>query len=100
MWIEYPKLFGNNDIIYFKWLNGTCGNTSFTLNRDQNSRILIACDNTYTMESKDEFVFVDFFIHPIPLVICDHSLLSWRHLSVNDYFEMGVSLDNFWGITI
>ncbi len=27
----------------------------------------VACDNMYTMELKDELVFVDFFIHPIPL---------------------------------
>ncbi len=46
---------------------GTCGNTSFALNSDQNSCILITCDNTYTMESKDEFAFVDIFVHPIPL---------------------------------
>jgi len=29
---------------------------------------IVACDNTYTMESKDELVFVDFFVHPIPLL--------------------------------
>jgi len=29
--------------------------------------MLIACDNMYTMESKDELVFVDFFVHPISL---------------------------------
>ncbi len=40
---------------------GTYGNTSFALNYDQNSCILVTCDNTYIMESKDEFVFVDFF---------------------------------------
>jgi hypothetical protein len=28
---------------------------------DQNSYIIVACDNMYTMESKDELVFVDFF---------------------------------------
>jgi hypothetical protein len=28
---------------------------------DQNSCIIVACENMYTMESKDEFVFVDFF---------------------------------------
>jgi len=32
---------------------------------------IIACDNMYTMESKDALVFVDFFIHPIPFFICD-----------------------------
>jgi hypothetical protein len=32
---------------------------------------IVACDNKYVMESKDEFVVVDFFIHPIPLVIYD-----------------------------
>jgi hypothetical protein len=42
----------------------------------KNNRISVACDNMYTMESKDEFVFVNFFVHPIPLsfvinVICN-----------------------------
>ncbi len=41
------------------------------LNCDQNSYIVVACDNTYTMELKDELVFVDFFFHPIPLVVCN-----------------------------
>jgi hypothetical protein len=49
----------------------TCGNTSFAFNCDQNSCILVACDNVYTMESMDEFVFVDFSFHPIPFVICN-----------------------------
>jgi hypothetical protein len=31
-------------------------------NCDQNSCIIVACDNMYTMKSKDEFVFVDFFL--------------------------------------
>jgi hypothetical protein len=52
--------------------------TSFALNSDQNSRILVACDNTYTMESKDELTFVDFFVYPIALsfatnITCDLS---------------------------
>ncbi len=34
----------------------------------KNSHILVACDNMYTMESKDELIFVDFF-HPIPLIV-------------------------------
>ncbi len=55
-----------------------CGNRSFAFNSDQNNCILVACDNMYTMESKDEFVFVDFFFHPIPLsftinIICNLS---------------------------
>jgi hypothetical protein len=49
----------------------TRANTSFALNNDQNSHILVACDNTYTMESKDELVLIDFFIDPIPLVVYD-----------------------------
>jgi hypothetical protein len=28
---------------------------------------IIACENMYTMELKDELIFVDFFVHPIPL---------------------------------
>jgi hypothetical protein len=61
MWIELPRLFH----YYYYSLNiGTRGNTSFAPNNDQNSCILIACDNTYTMESKDELIFVDFFVHP------------------------------------
>jgi hypothetical protein len=57
---------------------GTHGNTSFAPNSDQNSCILVACDNTHVMESKDEVVFVNFFIHPIPLlfatnITCDLS---------------------------
>ncbi len=40
-------------------------------NCDQNSFIVVACDNMYTIESKDELVFVDFFFHPIPFVICN-----------------------------
>jgi hypothetical protein len=31
--------------------------------------ILDAYDNTYTMESKDELVFVNFFFCPIPFVV-------------------------------
>ncbi len=50
---------------------GTCGNTSFAFNNEQNSHILVACANTYTMESKDELVFVAFFFYPVPLIICD-----------------------------
>jgi hypothetical protein len=33
--------------------------------------LVVACDNTYIMESKDELVVVDFFVHPIPLVVCN-----------------------------
>ncbi len=40
-------------------------------NCDQNNCIVVACDNMYTMESKDELVFVDFVFHPIPLVVCN-----------------------------
>jgi hypothetical protein len=29
---------------------------------------IVACDNTYTMKSNDELVFVDFFVHSIPLL--------------------------------
>jgi hypothetical protein len=36
-----------------------------------NSCIIIACDNMYTIESKDELVFVEFFFHAIPLVVCN-----------------------------
>ncbi len=32
---------------------------------------IVARDNMYTMESKDELVFVGFFIHPIPFVVCN-----------------------------
>jgi len=32
---------------------------------------IVACDNTYTMESKDELIFVDFCVHQIAFVICD-----------------------------
>ncbi len=32
---------------------------------------IIACDNTYIMESKDELVFVDSFVHQIAFVVCD-----------------------------
>jgi len=38
------------------------------LNCDQNSYIVVTRDNTYTMEVKDELVFVDFFFHPIFLM--------------------------------
>jgi hypothetical protein len=31
------------------------------LHCDQNSYILVACDNTYTMESKDEMYLLTFF---------------------------------------
>ncbi len=47
------------------------GNTSFAFNYDQNNYILVACDNTYTMESKHDLVFVDFFFHLIPFVVCN-----------------------------
>jgi hypothetical protein len=39
----------------------TRGSTSFALNCDQNSCILVTCDNTYTMESKDEMYLLIFF---------------------------------------
>ncbi len=38
------------------------------LNCDQNSCIVIARDNTYTMESKDKIVFIDYFFDPTPLI--------------------------------
>jgi hypothetical protein len=38
----------------------THGNTSFALNCDQNNCILVACDNMYTMESKDEIYLLTF----------------------------------------
>jgi hypothetical protein len=70
--IKCPKLFQNNNNNNNKILNiGTRDNTSFACNSDQNSYILIACDNMYTTKSKDEFIFDDFFIYPIPLVVCD-----------------------------
>ncbi len=50
---------------------GTSGSTSFAFNCDQNSRILFTCDNTYTVESKDDFIFVELFFHLIPFVVCD-----------------------------
>jgi hypothetical protein len=66
IWTEHPKLFQNNNNMYFKWLNiGICDTTSFSLNSDQNCHILIACNNMYTMKLKDELVFLDFFFHPI-----------------------------------
>jgi hypothetical protein len=39
---------------------------------------IVTCDNTYTMKSKYELVFVNFFVHPIPLlfatnITCDLS---------------------------
>jgi hypothetical protein len=56
--------------MYFELLNiGIRGSTSFAFNSDQNSHILVACENTNIMESKDELVFVDFFFHPISLVV-------------------------------
>ncbi len=38
-------------------------------NCDQSNYFIVACDNTYTMESKDELVFVDFFFPPIHLKV-------------------------------
>jgi hypothetical protein len=53
--------------VYFELLNiEICGNISFAFNSDQNNHILIACETINIMESKDELVFVDFFLHPIP----------------------------------
>jgi len=37
------------------------------LNYDQNSCILVTCDNTYTMESKDEMYLLIFFFIQYPL---------------------------------
>ncbi len=67
------KAFELNIPNYFKIIVNiwTLGSTSFALNIDQNNCILIACDKTYIMESKDELVFVDFFFNPIPLVVYD-----------------------------
>jgi hypothetical protein len=61
--LDYFKIIINLNI-------GTCDNTSIAFDYDQNNCILVTCDNTYTMESKDEFVFVDVFFHSIPFVIC------------------------------
>jgi hypothetical protein len=71
MWIECPRLLQCYYYYYYLLNIVTNGNTSFAPNSDENSCILVTCDNTYTMESKDELVFVDFFVHPIPLVVCD-----------------------------
>jgi hypothetical protein len=58
--------------MYFELLNiGICGSTLFAFNSDQNSHILITSENMNIMESKDELVFVDFFFHPIPLIVCN-----------------------------
>ncbi len=62
-----------------------CGSTSFAFNSEQNSCILIACDNMYTMESTYELIFVDFFFIQYPLsfatnIICDLSKASKRIL--------------------
>jgi hypothetical protein len=43
------------------------GSTSFAFNCDQNNCILITCDYTCSMESKDELCICWFFFHPIPL---------------------------------
>jgi hypothetical protein len=58
------------------------------LNCDQNSCIVVTCDNTYTMGSKDGLVFVDFFFHSIPLsfatnVSCNLSKASNEILVAN-----------------
>jgi hypothetical protein len=77
MWIERPRLFQYYYYYYYyyyysKWLDiEACSNTSFAFKSDQNSCILITCDNTYIMESKDELVFVDFFVYLMPLMVCE-----------------------------
>jgi hypothetical protein len=38
----------------------THGSTWFAFNCDQNSCILVTCDNTYTMKSKDEMYLLTF----------------------------------------
>ncbi len=55
----------------------THGNTSFAFNCDQNSCILVACDNTYTMESNDEMYLLTFsFIqYPCHLQLVYHMQL-------------------------
>ncbi len=75
-------------IIIYLFIIMTCGNTWFASNSDQNSCILVACDNMYTMESKDEVVFVDFFIHSMPLsfatnITCDLSKVTKGILVAN-----------------
>jgi hypothetical protein len=62
------------------------------LNCDQNNCIIIACDNTYTMESKDELVYVDFFFHPIHLsfatnVSCNLSKVTNEILVTNVVYD-------------
>jgi len=52
----------------------TRGSTWFAFNRDQNSCILVACDNTYTMESKDEMYLLTFslrLVYHMQLVLGD-----------------------------
>jgi hypothetical protein len=49
---------------------------------------IVACDNMYRMESKDELVFVDFVVHPIPLsfatnITCDLFKATKRILVAN-----------------
>jgi hypothetical protein len=60
-----------------------------SFNSDQNSCILVSCDNTYIMESKRELVFFYCFVHPIPLsfainITCDSSKATKGILVAND----------------
>ncbi len=52
----------------------TCGNTSFALNCNKNSCILVACDNTCTMESKDEMYLLTFSFIQYPLSFVSHAI--------------------------
>ncbi len=77
----------------------TRGSTSFVINCDQNSCILVTCDNTYTMQSKDEMYLLIFF-HTIPFVIynqfitCDLSQATKRILIAKCFLRLKFSCKN------
>jgi hypothetical protein len=59
----------------------THGNTSFALNCDQNNYILVACDNMYTMESKDEMYLLTFLSYN---TLCHLRLIYYMQLVLGD----------------
>jgi hypothetical protein len=51
--------------------DGTCGNTSFDFIVHQNSCILVANDNTYLGRQRMKAYFVELFVHPKFIVVCN-----------------------------
>ena len=63
--------------------------TSLALNCDKNSCILVACDNTYTMKSKDEMYLLTFFSYN---TFCHLRLIYHMRLVLGNYRDFSCKM--------